>query len=365
MVQPWLTAGVTLSEAHERSALMAIDAAGGLDAFQLIVLGGSIYAGHGHSYSDIDLYVVLKEGRSLPHYLFNFADCVVQFNIILLDTLRDIAATFERFQVTPTCRDQLFAMLRNLKLATRVACGEVIHARGEARELHSRIDPETIRKLLMVHHAVQVSRYVEDACGGLVSSDPLIALEASQLALRHAAEALLAAAGDIFVGDAFLWRRLAKRGGEVALRQVWTANDHTEFGEPLPVVKRRVFRLLDLATYLSGRGLLDGWQAPIDLKAIAPYREPARLRRNPAFSVLRFGDVFAFDGIDHSMRTNEFTVRQWLEVGRSLPKDPAAIEALLRKNLICGVASDDMKGGGNMNDQFLADDDATCGVDPY
>jgi hypothetical protein len=322
MSDEWTHGGIRLSQRHREASAAAIEQVGGLREFELIVLGGSIFAGFGHALSDIDLYAVCDAGRRVSAYQHSVNGCFVQFNVVTIDELQDMASTFAEYSVTARQRDQLFDMHRHLKVASRLVGGEVLHARGEAGRLMHLLNREVMRKLLMTHHAVQVSRFAEDALGGLQAADPLIAIQAAELAAYHAVEVSLAAVGDVFVGESFHLRRLSRHDpGSGVSRPLWQARHNVPFDAAMSEVEQHVHGLLDIATHLTAASLLDGWSKP--MAAVPAYRAPRNgLSRSHAFSVLRFGDKLSFAGAYQALRTNETTVRLWLEAPANESPDP-------------------------------------------
>lgn len=315
----WRTASMALTERQERAAWQAVEDAGGVEAFQLIVLSGSLAAGYGHGYSDVDLYVVPTDGVRAVKRARAIVGEQVQLNPVAPETMARIAATFSAYRVTPAERGQLFEMRPLLREAGRLAFGRLLHATDRFEAMYRACDRHVIRRLVMTDCAREVGRHAEDAAGGLAVGDPLIALQAAEVALRFAGEAVLAARGDVYVGESFFWRRLARVDTDGALaRHLWRLIRHgLGWGAPLGDVAARVDRMLDLAGYLVSRAQLDAWDDVVDefpLPEPAGDTGPGALRRAPAFSVLRFGDTFSIVGPDKAYRSDAATVRRWLDV---------------------------------------------------
>jgi len=318
-VDTWSGDGLRIGPAAEQAALEAIADAGGMEAFDLIVLTGSLVAGHGHGYSDVDLFVVPAEGTVVDGRARDVDGTPVQFNAATHLSLGEFAETFDAYRVSPSDRSQLFTvhLQAGLKVATRLAFGRLLHASPEAEALYRRVDAEVIRRLVMTECGRQVARHAEDAAGALAVGDPLIVLSAVIAALRYACEAILAAHGDVYVGDSFLWRRLARLDAEGSLaRTIWYAlPGDLPWGAARATVRRRAESGLDLAGHLTGHALLDGWEQR--LTQVPPYTPPVEpVRRNPYFTVLRFGDTVTFAGPDKAFRTTEQTARLWLDDAR-------------------------------------------------
>jgi hypothetical protein len=339
----WEAAGRALGPEHERVAWEAIEGAGGTAAFDLIVLSGSFVAGHAHGYSDVDIYVVTAEGVTVEKVSRLAEGIPVQFNPIEPATMAAISEMFAAYRVTPADRTQLFAMQALLRDATRLAFGRLLHVSDRLREAYRACDRDVIRQLTMTNCGREVGRHIEDAAGGLDADDPLIALQGAETAARFAVEAALAACGDVYIGQSFFWRRLTRvdRHGEL-VRFLWRLlKDGPAWGTGDDELRARVIELLDLSAYLVSTAQLDGWHKPMDGVPL-PSTGNSRLRRNPYYSVLRFGDTISIIGPDKAYRSNEATARLWLG-GPAGGLSEASIQQFRKMGLL--VPTEEMPGG--------------------
>ncbi|HET8641097.1 MAG TPA: hypothetical protein VFM37_04120, partial [Pseudonocardiaceae bacterium] len=267
----------------------------------------------------VDLFVVPARGTVVDGRAKQFDGIPVQLNVVTHASLEEYARTFDAYRVTPSDRSQLYTvhMQAGLKAVTRLAFGRPLHASPVCEAAYSRIDQDVLRQLVMTECARQVARNAEDAAGAMAVGDPLIALSATAAALHYACETILAAHGDVYLGDSFFWRRLARLDPEAELaRTVWHAlPENLPWGADSAAVRRRAEDGLHLASHLASHALLDGWtRRLVGVPPYAPQVEGAR--RNPFFTLLRFGDTITFAGPDKAFRTTEQTARLWLDDAR-------------------------------------------------
>jgi hypothetical protein len=321
----WFGAARGITEQQRCAAGAVVSEAGGESTFDLVVLSGSMVANLGHGNSDVDLYVIRSDGSTPADRAQAIDGVSVQFNHVRMQDLETLAQTFDSFRVGPDERGQLLALRPWAKLANRLSHGEVLLATDPCRRLLGECDANVLRLLVLTESSRMVGRLAEDAAGGLLTGDALIGLFAAREALRHAAEAVLAACGDVFVGDSFLWRRLARAP---VLSDVVTVlwglyTQGPPWGAESDVVAEQVRTMVDVSTYLASYAQLDGWSSVMTTCCPWPYPRRDGLRRNPFFQVLRFGDTFALIGPDKAYRSNEATARAWLRADAADSDMPA------------------------------------------
>lgn len=315
--------GVT--DRHLLAAQEAVSRAGGFRAFELVVLGGSLVAGLGHGFSDLDLYVTPADGREVSTRRVTIDDVATQLNPVSSDSAAELAADFGEYRVSAADRGQLIRMVPHLKLLSRLAMGRVLHVGADFEPTWKRFDPDAVRRLFITHHARQVSRFTEDALGGLRTGDALIAIQSAETALRYGCETAMAACGDFFVGESFFWRRLTRADGSGTLaRQAWRLlRGEPRWGADQAEVAAAVRRTVRLATDLAGYAQLDGWAHAMPAPPAGVGRHGAR---NPFFTIVRFGDTVALAGPGRGLRSNEATARLWLGARDAADLDDATAQ---------------------------------------
>lgn len=314
------------STAAEVASELARDAGAGL-----VLLSGSIAAGLGHAHSDLDLHVVAADTHLIPRQLGRRNDLRVQAIAYDLNEFRRICALGSSFDATRAERGQSWLSDIDRWTLMRVAIGIPILEDGAPAELWHTLDPTAIRRTLMANFAHPVDRAAEDALGALQVGDIPMALYSSAYAMRHAVEVALAATGDLYCVEKFLFARAGRNAtlAHAAARLweltccslPWGASD----AEVEPLVHERLL----WATHLVCRGLCDGWEGTMD--ALEP---PATDRngpvRTPGFGLGRFADGWALAGPeDVGLAISDDMAKLWgLLDGRPLAEVARAMTAL-------------------------------------
>jgi hypothetical protein len=178
------------------------------------------------------------------------------------------------------------------------------------REL-GRLRRDTVRQIFVAHHAAQFAGYAADVLGALDSGDPYTALAASALALTAAAEAALAASGDLYLGEKFLFRRLTRTAATAPWAGLlWGLLHQPVAAEaPLPRLRDLTDRRLRAGNLLLAWCALEGWSA-----ALAALPSPSTATpgwRSPYTTPLRFRDGLALVGPRESYRVDDAVLRRW------------------------------------------------------
>ncbi len=291
---------------------------------------GSPAVGLGHARSDLDLFLVFdtKEAQAgFSSYPRQFQGTTVDIRLLTVaDLEQQLHLMRSREAVVPLDRS-LFSVgnLLAWALLTRLASATVLEATPEARTLLASLDRGTVRRSLMVLHALHLGSYVEDAEGCLESGDLATAVSAAEDALRSAIEIALAALGDVYVGPKYLRRRMARNPSLAVL-----LDEHGErmLGQPAAScsddeVRQLVLWRLGLAGHLTGQSLLTAWD---DVAATLPpfYARCDGPVRSPYLMPIRWPG-------GHGLMT-----------GVTVPQDLSADDALLW-NLLDGRAIDEVE----------------------
>jgi hypothetical protein len=327
-VADWAVPDRGLTAAHMAAAdavLATVFAAGA--HIDLAFLGGSLAVGLGHDLSDIDLHIVGTGDRLAGSRVHHHGGFQVQVNPISPDRATRLIDLGRRFTASATERDQIDVDEDTLSELIRLLDGRVLFTAPSFAPVLAQADRDVVRKIMMVRRARAVTALAEDARGALGCGDWRTAYTAATLGLGHAADCLLAGAGDLYVGPKFLHRRLARCAATRDIAGlVWA-----HYWQPLSaadgptLLNRSVEDLLWLAGYLTSHSLLDGWEQPLDVVP-PPRRSLGGPVRSPYFSLLRFGDGIGLSGPDCGFKVSEGTARLWLALdGRAVPEVVAGL----------------------------------------
>ena len=346
------------------AAHAVLDRVIGADNTRLAFVSGSLAAGLGHALSDVDLYVCAEPGIELTDHERREGGHVVQINPIRPDELASLAALTTEFTATPTDRWQVKLTDQELTPAVRYAIGTVLVDRDSGLPPQQQAW-QTMRQVLMVTRAITIATYAEDVCGALEVGDELTALQTTNIAVGLAVECLLAGVGDLYVGQKFNLRRLARaEAARETLPTLWDALRLPAAPGGLAETGRLVRSRLRLVNRLVTDVLLDGWDKP--LERVPGYREPAEPAesgepgagggplRSPWVLPVRFAESWGMIGPDTGYRTKAGMVRLWRELDgrpvgelyRALAEDPAfagtspeLLDAALAQLIEKGVAA--------------------------
>src|SRR5665647_3218698 len=115
-----------LTDAHIAAARSRLDELFGDSWPRVVFIGGSLVAGLGHAWSDIDVYVVDDEGVLRPRAYVDDA-MTVQLNVISPEALDLAVQTCTAFATTSADRTQVDQSEDALLVAVRLAIGTVLH----------------------------------------------------------------------------------------------------------------------------------------------------------------------------------------------------------------------------------------------
>ena len=179
-------------------------------------LSGSLAVGLGHSLSDVDLYVVANDdvAKGLERVVDHGADGQVQINPVPLTEFEGLLELGAEFRATGRDRGQVLIPEEMLLSLIRFTIGERITVAARVADGVEAFRRETVRKIVMARYARRAAALTEDALGAAASGDVATAVTATNLLCVNAAECLLGALDDIYLGPKFLHRRLARAAAD-------------------------------------------------------------------------------------------------------------------------------------------------------
>lgn len=239
-----------------REAVLSLARAEGVEA---AYIGGALAAGLGTPMSDVDVYFVVADGTpSAARQLFVDGR---RFDVAYqsVGSLRALIAETSHYRAD---RDDLGVLntmgRKSLAPLVRFLLGEVVLDDGSIAALASLARqslPELVRTVVGVM-SFEVHNALEDAHGFHAVGDLEAASWAGQLAFLSAAEALLAAHGDLYLGQKWVWARWARTfGADLALPSPAAATaDPVAFGDAVAVCQDLLIQAITGRTYPLRRG---------------------------------------------------------------------------------------------------------------
>ncbi|MFJ8002520.1 hypothetical protein ACIQ7D_36355 [Streptomyces sp. NPDC096310] len=178
-------------------------------------VAGSSVVGLGSATSDIDVYLVGSPAEEKRQQMF--ADTIrVDVQHVRLDTLESLV---DRVLGTDLRSDHAGRTLsdREIALTVRLFTGDIATDSGALAALRKRLDEHPLRLSRLVMNAwILAAFFAAEDCLGLQRSDDPNDLDAAALAGRRglvcAGKALAAAGGDLYFGEKWVWRQLARSG---------------------------------------------------------------------------------------------------------------------------------------------------------
>ncbi|NUP15824.1 MAG: hypothetical protein HOZ81_06960 [Streptomyces sp.] len=310
------------------------------------VVSGSLAFGLGHGTSDIDLYAMTADGTPLDYRVRAGGSVPVQVNAVTPESLA-LAVRWAASDADYTAGDRsTFTVQENIrKLAIRLNGGVVLHADDRHRALLGSLSGDVIRRRVVAGEGVVVGSYLEDVSGAVASDDLDTAFLSARLALTHACEAILAATGDLYVGPKFLTRRLRRNTYlDKLLDPILEGLDLVPYRSPAgESVEERCRARAALASYLCAKASLDGWEFP--LMEIEPFEQGREgPRRDPFFTLLRFGDGIGLAGPDKGFKVSPDAARLWLGLDGTRSSRSVTDEAVangIKKLIAAGAAHEE------------------------
>lgn len=314
---------------EERS--VALVAAAEHDAYNNVLgsyLGGSFAVGLGHGSSDIDVYVLVRDRSPRPARSRKMGEFRVEVKEVAIEELRELVAVSSRFYATSTDRSQVSMSRGCLKQLIDFCVGEDLQSCEYLARARRDISIQALRQILMSGNAIVAANLADDAGGAAEFGDWVTALECSGMAVRAAAEVVLAAVGDVYVPGKFVFRRLARdERTEWIAAEAWrlvhliTGRDADRRISWQSILAARLLFANSVVSYC----LLHAWDGPlasVATKQLASWtvrRNASGPWRSPYFGMLRYSDGIGLSGPLESVNADHFAARVWsLLDGRSL-----------------------------------------------
>lgn len=336
----WGRPGLGLDN-HERARIaIGVSAAlAGIDV-DLAVLAGSLNEGIGHANSDVDVVVVAADPSAVPT-TFELEGWAGTFEPFPRAEFEALAGRFSSYTVGPRNREQAALREPAWKQITRLANGTLLIASDRGRLALEAVDIHVVRQVAIFRALVAVSRWLEDATGGLRSNDAFTAVGATDLALWGTVELACVAAGDWYVGPQTTWLRAARLtgAGRGTAERLWQlARGRPEWGAPADEVASYVRSVAWAATVVAAQAADRGWEEPLGDLEVPPLPVPdGRLMPAPGTVVLRFaGDEASFVSRGRSFATSHNALRIWSRLcnGRGIGAAADAVPALRKAGLV-------------------------------
>ncbi|MFK4299150.1 hypothetical protein ABH924_004331 [Arthrobacter sp. GAS37] len=310
------------------------------DGFELVVVSGGTLSGLRHAYSDLDLYAVPKAGNTVESSLHQISGIVVQLNVISRDSFDQIIETYRSFRISTIDKSQIHDHLRWQKLGSRFVTGVKVHSTDRGASEFNQISRDAYRHLVMTCSSIQMGRMLEDALGGLRSSDLLIADRAADIALAEGLSVVLAGVGELHYGESLLWRRvfthpaLSHLGHELYAMTRITSTNMSESSQLI----RSIVARCSTASFLASKLVLDAWEVEaervdVDLSTVMG----DGVQRSPFVHILRLSDAMSLTGLDKAYRTNIGTANAWLQADGRTRLPESVEEQFLRRGLLVNL----------------------------
>jgi hypothetical protein len=328
MPNAWIMPDTGFTEAQQRAAREVLESElGGRARVGLAYLGGSLAVGLGNATSDVDLYVVSED--KLPGQLvFERADAAVHVAAVDADYIRSLVATGSAYTATGMDRGQIALDSRPLTGLVRLLTGRRLLCSEYWTSILTELRRDVVRQIIIARHANRFGALAEDVAGALASGDLHTSALASAMALEAAAEAVLAAADDIYDGPKFLFRRLSRTGATRPWVPILWQSLFQSFGE-WPCAAElagesgavdEVGRMREISegrlligNFLLSYCVLDGWEEP--LRSLPAPSLVAGSWRSPYFVPGRFSDGWALMGPGQGYQVSEDLIRLWRDAG--------------------------------------------------
>lgn len=303
----------SLDQKHRTAAKTVLE--GFSERLRLAYFSGSLAAGLGHTTSDLDVHVVVRDGHALDQHTFVVDGLRVQLTPLPMERLARLAEITREFVATKNDRTQAELDRRVLWDVMRVVSSELVFADDETAGLFHAIDRDVARKILMSNFAHPVARLGEDAVGLAGAGDLHSAYVCGTLALQSGIQVAVAGSGDLYYQEKFLFARIRRTPLAAHFHLLWELMYGLGDRDP---TDDDVVRRFQAANALAASGLLDGWDSPSTEPPSMVVGGPGPTR-SPFWSVMRFADSVALAGAGEPLRISPDVARLWVSLnGRPL-----------------------------------------------
>jgi hypothetical protein len=330
--------------------MTVLTALGGSTTVRFAALSGSLAAGLGHSASDVDIHVVLRNrGADPPPRVRKIDGRRVQLTFINADLIGRAASMTESLVAAPAARGPYGWSQSELWNVFRLVCSRILLADGDLRAQFDNISRTNLRQIMMGVFSQQAARAAEDTAGMLrENANSLIAYDTAAQGLRAACEVSLVAIGDFYAQPKFLTARLSR---SIVHQDVWPRLWGI-FQMPGDPFARRVWKqgALDAifwAQHLVASSLLEGWDQPLKLIPVTQRHSDGPLR-SPGFGLIRYPESWSLAGGERSYKVNEGFARVWLSLdGKAESTAPRReVDRLVSLGMAEGVPTEGEGGAG-------------------
>lgn len=220
-------------------------------------VSGSLLAGLGSATSDVDLFLVLRDDvaeAASPQQLVG--DVRVDVEMRSLDFMERLTRDVGTFRAALDDIDQIVEVAGKLDDAVRFLLGRDVIAAPEIDRLRRGLSRDELRRLLIGSYCHDCLNQLQDLVGLLADGDRRSSIHVSRTLLVTALQAFLAGCGELYIGEKWTWRKLARIAvPEARVDGLWGM----VAGEPDgPAVAPSRIRL---AQALVAAAQLDGWEA--------------------------------------------------------------------------------------------------------
>jgi hypothetical protein len=180
------------------------------EAVQCVLVIGSLTAGLGNAYSDLDLYVVSDDTHATVPTLVHGKTARVDIEHRPTGWLRRMVTEATDFTITTSELAQLLRSRAHFDTVGRLHYAIPLVDRGEFAEARSYLQDHLngFRRFVMAREVSELHGVLEDCLGALDADDLPMAAQLSQEILRGAIQAFLVGSGSIYLGKKWISARL-------------------------------------------------------------------------------------------------------------------------------------------------------------
>jgi len=312
-------------------------------------LSGSLYANLATDRSDVDLYVLAEEsalrslnvpgrisatGRDIVHIRRH--GITVDIEPRTVERLRHLVDKYSVFTFDLGHPDQVSLSPVELNDVVRLYLGESIGASDIVRDLQQRLNRTVLRQLVITHYASRCNHLLRDILGQWQRGDSVSLAHVARNVLNLALQAFAAGVDEIYVGDKWVWVKLARSMRGLSYRNLvgvaFGVRSRVHYGALSTNLIRVAEDWILTSQALLCAALLDGWEAASASVHWQPLlfnsaRSKTSMRRSPLWFPLRTRNEVYIASHDEALTAGVDGLRLWsLCDGRSAD---AVVDAML------------------------------------
>ncbi|MFI5719894.1 nucleotidyltransferase domain-containing protein [Nocardia sp. NPDC051750] len=246
-------------------------------------LSGSLAVGLGNAFSDIDIIVIHRGSRRLHEYRM-LGDYPVDILYWQIDDLREGWARLSS-AISADNYGNANGWREDLSRYSRLHLGMPVLHNDAFACVRDEIDLERLAHLQQIHFHVRAATYLRDAVGALASGDLDTAWDTSLATVRLVAQAALSAAGDLYLADKFVLRRISASTPLEPICGRLRGLIIPNCGERVPADLADIVRnRLRLSTQLSALSSMYGPRGGLDRSTVQEYFAVADLNGMSGFA---------------------------------------------------------------------------------